>query len=195
MNRRAFAISLSLWCAFCGAATSNALRTPTLTPAGPIELVFVWTASRCADDDIPDAPLRAFRVAPTSVVGFSTHFKNRRFLGADLNSIARDCAVVFAGRELPNPEDYSDRVWISSTWSEDGHTIFALGHDEYQANCHPGRCHFSTYMECWYNAIVLLRSDDGGAAFRAWGSGPSPQFPSARTSIRATIAGISSQAT
>jgi hypothetical protein len=177
MNRRAFAISLSLWCAFAGTAASNALRTPTLMPAGSIESIFIWTASRCADDDIPDTPLRAVRLGRTSVVAFSTHFNNRRFLGTDMNSIGRDCTVVFAGDGSPNPEDYSDRVWISSTWSEDGHTIFALGHDEYQANRHPGRCRFSTYMECWYNAIVLLRSDDAGRSFSRVGERPVASIP------------------
>ena len=177
MNRRAFAITVSLWCAFGGTATSNALHTPTLTPAGPIESIFVWTGSRCADDDIPDTPLRAVRLGPTSVVAFSTHFNNRRFLGTDMNSIVRDCTVVFAGNGSPNPEDYSDRVWISSTWSENGRTIFALGHNEYQAHRHPGRCRFSTYMQCWWNAIVLLRSDDAGRSFSRVGERPVASIP------------------
>ena len=177
MSRLAFALALSICCATGDAAQSNTFRAPTLTPAGPIELVFDWSASRCADDDIPDAPLRAVRIAPMSVVAFSTHFDNRRFLGKNLSSIERDCAVVFAGEGSPNPEDYSDRVWISSTWSENGRTIFALGHDEYQAHRHPGRCRFSTYMQCWYNAIVLLRSDDAGRSFLRIGERPVASIP------------------
>ena len=164
-------------CALGDAAESNAFRTPTLTPAGPIESIFVWTASRCSDDDIPDTPLRSVRLAPTGVVAFSTHFDNRRFLGRELNSIARDCAVVFAGEGSPNLENYSDRIWISSTWSESGRTIFALGHDEYQAHRHPGRCRFSTYMQCWYNAIVLLRSDDAGRSLSRVGERPVASIP------------------
>ena len=161
----------------CGRAYSNVLRAPTLTPEGPIESIFDWKGSRCADDDIPDTPLRAVRIAPTSVVAFSTHFDNRRFLGKNLGSIVRDCAVVFAGEGSPNPEDYSDRVWIASTWSDGGRTIFALGHDEYQAHRHPGRCRFSTYMQCWYNAIVLLRSDDAGLKFSRIGERPVASIP------------------
>jgi hypothetical protein len=85
--------------------------------------------------------------------------------------------VVFSGKGSPNPEDYSDRVWISSTWSADGRTIFALGHDEYQAHRHLGRCRFSTYLECWYNAIVLLRSDDAGRTFSRVGERPVASVP------------------
>jgi len=177
MNRFAFALAVGACCAFGGPANSNALRTPTLTPAGPIESIFDWNASRCADDDIPDTPLRAVRVSPTSVVAFSTHFDNRRFLGTSLSSIVRECAVVFAGEGSPNPEDYSDRVWIASTWSDDGRTIFALGHDEYQAHRHPGRCRFLTYMQCWYNAIVLLRSDNAGRTFSRVGERPVASVP------------------
>ncbi len=177
MNWRPFAFAASLCFAFSGAATSTPSRTPTLTSDGPIESIFVWTASRCADDDIPDTPLRAVRIASTSVVAFSTHFNNRRFLGTNLNSIVRDCAVVFAGNGSPDPADYSDRVWISSTWSGDGRTIFALGHDEYQAHRHPGRCRYSTYLECWYNAIVLLRSDNAGRTFSRVGKRPVASIP------------------
>ncbi|MBV9287423.1 MAG: hypothetical protein JO288_06305 [Hyphomicrobiales bacterium] len=174
---RTLACAAGLGWALSTAAVAGAFGAPTLTPVGPVDPVFVWAASRCADDDIPDAPLRSVRLAPTGVVAFSTHFLNRRFIGAGLNSMARDCAVVFSGKGSPNPEDYSDRVWIASTWSEDGRTIFALGHDEYQAHRHPGRCRFSTYLECWYNAIVLLRSDDGGRTFARVGDRPVASIP------------------
>ena len=91
------------------------------------------------------------------------------------------CATIVAS-SFPDsartiPQDYSDRVWISALWSEDGRTIFALGHDEYQAHRHPNRCRFSTYLECWYNAIVPLRSDDGGEAFSRIGERPVATLP------------------
>lgn len=142
-----------------------------------MESVFLWTRDRCAEDDIPDAPLRAVRLDSRHVTGFATHEQNRRFVGADLNSLRRDCSIVFSGRHSEKPEDYSDRVWISSVWSEDGRTIFALGHDEYQAHRHPNRCRFSTYLECWYNAIVPLRSDDGGQTFSRVGERPVATIP------------------
>jgi hypothetical protein len=140
--------------------------------------VFLWTRDRCAEDDIPDAPLRAVRLDDYHVIAFATHEQNRAFLGPNLEALKRDCRIVFAGRHSDKPEDYSDRVWIVSTWSDDGRTIFALGHDEYQAHRHPGRCRFATYAECWWNAIVLLRSADGGRSFSRVGDRPVATIPS-----------------
>ena len=139
---------------------------------------FLWTRDRCAEDDIPDAPLRAVRLDDDHVIAFATHEQNRAFSGPNLGTLKRDCRIVFAGRHSDRPEDYSDRIWIASTWSEDGRTIFALGHDEYQAHRHPGRCRFATYAECWWNAIVLLRSDDGGRNFSRVGDRPVATIPS-----------------
>jgi hypothetical protein len=146
--------------------------------AEDMEPLFLWTRDRCAEDDIPDAPLRAVRVDDNHVVAFAAHEQNRAFLGPNLDALKRDCRLVFAGLHSNRPEDYSDRVWIASTWSEDGQTIFALGHDEYQAHRHAGRCRFATYAECWWNAIVLLRSDDSGRSFSRVGNRPIATIPS-----------------
>ena len=163
--------------------------------AGEIEPVFLWTRDRCAQDDIPDAPLRAVRLDDDHVIAFATHEQNRAFLGPNLGALKRDCRVVLAGWHSDRPEDYSDRVWIASTWSEDGRTIFALGHDEYQAHRHPGRCHFATYAECWWNSIVLLRSRDGGRSFSRVGDRPVATISKfGRTSIRAIAAASMSRA-
>ncbi len=177
MNRAIIALA----CALCFVAVEPARAEPsgriTLIPSGEIEPVFTWANSRCADNDVPDTPLRAVRLANGKVVGFSTNYLNRRFLGDNLNSLTRDCKIVFSGNDSDDPKDYSDRVWISSTWSEDGITIFALGHDEYQAHRHPGKCKFLTYIACWFNAIVLLRSDDAGLTFRRVGERPVASVP------------------
>ena len=185
MRARALCLTLAaiLRCALAGGAFADAdpvRPDPQFAPHaadGPPETVFSWREAHCADNDYPDAPFRALRLADGRVLGFSAHYDNRRLLGNDLNSLQRDCAVVFAGNGSPNPEDYSDRVWISSIWSDDGRTVFALGHDEFQAHLHPGRCRFTTYIACWWNAIVLLRSDDSGRNFVRVGERPVASLP------------------
>ena len=168
----AFALAGAAWAARAGPAVIlEAVDHAKMEP------VFLWIRDRCAEDDIPDAPLRAVRLDSRHVTAFATHEQNRRFVGADLGALRHDCRIVFSGRHSDKPEDYSDRVWISSVWSEDGRTIFALGHDEYQAHRHPNRCRFSTYLECWYNAIVPLRSDDGGQTFSRVGERPIATIP------------------
>jgi hypothetical protein len=173
---QAWALVLCLACFKAASAEPEAHLE--ITAAGDIDPIFVWTRDRCAEDDIPDSPLRAVRLDDDHVIAFATHEQNRAFLSSTLGTLKRECHIVFVGKHSDRPEDYSDRVWIASTWSEDGRTIFALGHDEYQAQRHPGGCRFATYAECWWNAIVLLRSDDGGQSFSRVGNRPVATIPS-----------------
>jgi hypothetical protein len=46
--------------------------------------VFLWAPDRCAEDDVPDAPLRAVRVDDYHVIAFATHEQNRALLGPNL---------------------------------------------------------------------------------------------------------------
>jgi len=132
--------------------------------AGP-SVVFDWSAQRCADDDIPDAPLRAVRLSDGSILGIDSHFNTRRFLGPDLGSLKRDCRIVYESSKSDNPADFADRTWLVAPWTDDGQTIYALSHNEYQADKHKGRCKFSDYNSCWYNTIGLFRSFDQGMSF------------------------------
>ena len=160
------------------AASAEPQTRLEIAVASDMDPAFLWTRDRCAEDDIPDAPMRAVRLDDDHVIAFATHEQNRAFLGPNLGTLKRDCRIVFVGKHSDRPEDYSDRVWIASTWAEDDRTIFALGHDEYQGHRHPGRCRFATYAECWWNAIVLLRSDDGGRSFSRVGDRPVATIPS-----------------
>ncbi len=132
---------------------------------GPPEVVFDWTTDRCDEPDIPDLPARAFRDADGKVQLISTHFVNRRFVGPDLGRVERDCAVVMDSGYNADPAAFDDREWIASTWTPDGTTIYALVHDEYQGDSHPGQCPSADYVKCWYNAITLAVSRDRGRSY------------------------------
>ena len=43
--------------------------------------------------------------------------------------------------------------------------MYALLHNEYQGYRHPGRCPSGEYFKCWYNAVTLATSRDGGRTF------------------------------
>jgi hypothetical protein len=100
--------------------------------AGPEEVVFNWTNDRCAMWDIPDAPARAFRDADGKVQLIATHFINRRMVGDTLNSVKQDCNIIMDSHKNPDPSQFNDREWISSVYTLDGKTIYALVHNEYQ---------------------------------------------------------------
>ncbi len=170
---RLFLQAVALAAALLGGTGAGAAEPQvTLDVAGEVEPVFLANQAGCAKDDYPDAPFRAMRLDDGSVLAFASHDRNRAFRGPSLDRLRRDCAVVFEGRGSERPEDYDDRVWIASLWAGDGQTVFALGHDEYQGHIHPGRCQFSTYQACWWNAVVALRSEDRGASFRRTGERP-----------------------
>lgn len=146
-----------------GAASEPPLSALTLT--GPERTLFSATRDACDGADVPDAPARAFRDASGAIALYGLHYRNRALRGPDLDRLTIDCRVVLDSGEKPDPALYDDRSWITATWTEDGRSVAALLHHEYQANEHPGRCRSKVYMECWYNTVTAAFSRDGGASF------------------------------
>jgi len=144
-------------------------RASSLEPVqllGSEERVFNWARDRCSDDDIPDLPARAFRDSTGRVQLISSTFVNRRFVGSSLNRMAHQCRVTMASGNQPDPQLFNDREWLAAPYTIDGRTIFALVHNEYQGQQHPGRCPSNDYFQCWYNAVTLAVSYNSGNSFR-----------------------------
>jgi hypothetical protein len=148
-----------------GVTIEATAQTLTLSPAGSPETVFSWQRDACDRDDIPDAPARAFRDAGGTVHLLATHFVNREFTGASIDTVRRDCRIVMRGGEQARPELFDDRGWLAATFTADGRTVFALVHDEFQGHRHPPLCPTGRYIDCWYNAITMAESRDGGSSF------------------------------
>ena len=127
--------------------------------------MFDWQHDRCDDWDVPDTPLNVYRRKDGQLVGLSTHWENRRFLIDGKHQFHRDCRIIYKGKENPDPAAYDDKTWITSTWTQDGSTVYSVAHNEYQGHAHAGKCPSGSYLPCWYNSIVLLKSSDGGESF------------------------------
>ena len=150
-----------------GSQTAN--KPSTLEPVqvlGPEETVFSWNRDRCEDDDIPDLPARAFRDESGQVQLISAHFVNRRFTGPNLNRVTHRCEVTMRSGMEADPARFNDREWLAAPYTPDGRTVYALVHNEYQGQAHPGRCPSGEYFKCWYNAVTLAVSRDGGDSFQ-----------------------------
>jgi hypothetical protein len=132
---------------------------------GSAHTVFSWKKNACEPRDIPDAPARAFRDARGTVHLVASHYVNRQLTGPDLARVKHSCAVIMRSAYDQRPSEFSDREWIAAPYTLDGKTVFSLMHNEYQGYNHPGRCASGLLTRCWYNAITLARSDDGGATF------------------------------
>jgi hypothetical protein len=146
-------------------------KRPEISKLQPVQIVgheqtvFDWSRDACEPRDIPDAPARAFRDSSGQVNLIATHYVNRRFVGPSLNSVKHQCGVILNSSFQADPAAYDDRQWLASPYTPDGRRVYALVHDEYQGNEHPGRCATGVYLRCWYNAITFARSNDGGATF------------------------------
>lgn len=158
--RAALAIAASAWLAAALPVRAELL----VRPLGPPRAVLA-DPGRCAANDIPDAPARAWRGADGSVRLIAGQHRNRVWSGRSLDTLARDCRIVHEGRGDPDPAALDDRSWIAAVVTRDGHDLAALAHMEFQGHRHPGRCALGSYRACWRNALVALRSRDGGQSF------------------------------
>jgi hypothetical protein len=134
--------------------------------SGQREVVFDWSEEACEPTQNPDLPVRAFRDAKGRTQLLLAHFDNFRMIGPSLDRLEVDCDPVMLSHRSPSVRRYEDREWIASLFTGDGRTIWALIHNEYQGNRHRGRCPSGRYYNCWYNAITLARSVDGGRTYR-----------------------------
>jgi hypothetical protein len=149
-----------------GASNSNAQPAfPFQIELGPKEVVFDWSRDRCADLDVPDEPLRAFRRDDGAVIGIASHSTTRRFFISPDGKFSCDCVPIMQSRLDPDPAHFNYKTWIASTWANDGEHIVGLADNEFRGNELAGECPFETYYRCWYNAVVVVESRDGGAHF------------------------------
>jgi hypothetical protein len=145
--------------------TPDPFPDPVLKITGDLQVVFDWTTDRCENANIPDLPARAFRSADGQVnltLAETTMYVMR---GPDLNSVKVVCDPVMKSAHLADPSMYADNEWISGVWTDDGQTVYALVHNEYQGHTHPGQCPQHDYFPCWDNSITLAISTDGGRNF------------------------------
>jgi hypothetical protein len=148
---------------------SSPIQASKLKPVeftGPERTVFNWRSDACTPQDIPDLPARAFTDANGRVQLISSHYVNRRFVGSDLLHLEHPCEVLMTSARNADPARYADREWLAGTWTDDGRTIYAIVHNEYQGYQHPGRCSSAEYFKCWYNAVTTAVSRDGGRTYR-----------------------------
>jgi hypothetical protein len=156
-----------------GIAESRRLDLPELRIAGQGRVVFTWKRDACAPDEMPDTPARAFRDDRGRVQLLIVHQQTRRFVGSSFDRLRHDCTVVFGSDGNPDPAAFADQEWLEAPYAIDGgRTVVALVHDEYQGQLHRGRCRSGVYMKCWYNAVTLAISHDGGSSYQ---HAPPPQ--------------------
>lgn len=152
--------------AYAGNGDASVSIGPAIRVDGPAEIVFDSTADGCGAWDISDTPARAWRDGDGRVHLLSGSERSRAGLGPDLGSVEHNCAVLFEGGGNDDPGAYDDRAWIHATYALEDGSVLALAHVEFHGHRRPDLCPAQDYAACWRNAVVELRSDDGGRTFR-----------------------------
>jgi hypothetical protein len=132
------------------------------------EVVFSYARDRCPSDEfhMPDSPVRAFRDVAGLVQLILPSRHSRRMIGPDLRRVAVETGfdVVLPSHDDPEPGSFDNLEWLTAAYTEDGKNVHALVHNEFHGWEHfPDEC--ETNRECWYNAITLATSNDGGASY------------------------------
>ncbi len=157
-------------CEKSGVIVTSPVPDPVLKIVGKEEVVFDWTKDRCEEWHIPDLAARAFKDGTGQVQLITSASTNYRLVGPDLNHLTPDCKPIMTSNYNADPSMFNDAEWIAAPYmSDDGRTVYALVHNEYEGNTHvdlyPERCPSRDYLSCWYNTITLARSDNGGASY------------------------------
>lgn len=163
-GRALLAVATALTLAACG--PKIAAPAPGAKIVGPRETVFDASADACDALDYPDLPARAIRDRTGAVHVYIAHMVNRRLTGPDFDHLEHPCAPALRSGDDPRPARYDGLEWIAAPYTTDGHVVHALVHNEFQGQRQPPDvCPSRVYRSCWYNAVTLARSDDGGRTF------------------------------
>jgi hypothetical protein len=148
------------------AAVPAAAQSVSITPTGAPQPVFVWKRDACEAWDIPDSAARAWRDADGQVHLIAAHHVTRALVGPDFDHLVHECRPLFEGDHADAPDRFDDRAWLSGVYTEDGRTVHALVHNEFQGFRRPDLCPSRQPMRCWRNATTYALSTDGGRSFR-----------------------------
>lgn len=162
-------VKAMLWIALLISAQTQSASIPLRIDANAeeVETVFSWRNDRCFDENIPDSPARAFRSKGGVVYLYATHHKNVPLTGASLDNLKPACATQFQGANSADPRHYNTRIWLQTFFSTNsGKDIYSLGSSDYHGkwfkNCKLTK---NPSSDCWFSAIVLAHSIDGGKTF------------------------------
>jgi len=160
MKRLGF-LGISILFVLFGWSYGQVLYPGQVEITGPEEIVYDYSVDSCYSEDIPDVPARAFRDAEGNIQLIAGHRINYRMIGADFNSLTRDCAngPILESDYDSDPAHYNSQEWLVATYTLDGANIYAVIHNEYK----PLGDQYWFYA--WYNSLTFATSTDTGRSY------------------------------
>jgi hypothetical protein len=170
MWRHALAAAAALAAALLAGRAAGSAELRAVVPEGArAETVFDWKSEACEPWDVPDSPARAWVGADGRVRLVAAHHRSRVAVGPDLDRIEHRCRIAFQAGHRDDPGHFDDHGWLVSPYSPDGRTVYGLVHNEFHGHRRRELCPTGNYMACWWNALVLTVSKDGGETFSSPG--------------------------
>ena len=147
----------------------------TLTISGEPELFLAQDGMNCKRSrqgdarDQPDVPLTAFRRKDNSVVVIASNQNNYILEGTSIDDARRkSCDRIVETVNDPDPSTYNGRRWLFALHAIDYGFVLGFVHNEYHGDEFAEQgCEVSSRQnfECWYSAVTLVLSTDGGFSF------------------------------
>ena len=157
------AVALAGLAALCGSA-----QAVSAVVTGPQEVVYDYTTMRCDDIDISDGPVQAFRDSTGRIQMLTPNGQGRRLVGPDFDHLTRDCTERLPIEWDPNPAHYNYSHMLYGLYTEDGHDVYALVHDEWHGWDIEGACPAGPgRRRCGSGGVTYAVSHDNGDTFVA----------------------------
>jgi hypothetical protein len=133
---------------------------------GSPSTLFSWKKDRCEPEDTPDSQPRAFRDSAGMLHLFSISDKPHALIGPSMGNLRRDCQRALAVEQSKDPSSFVNHSWLSSFFTSDGHTVYALVHNEFRGwEQSSNICPSHSVRKCFYASITSAKSLDGGDHF------------------------------
>lgn len=137
-----------------------------VTITGAEEVVFDYTTDNCSGQMSVDGCPQFFRDADGTINCLIPHPELFRLTGPDFDNLTVDCSAAVMESDMdPDPGDFNYMEWLSSTWTDDGETVYGLVHNEWHGYDFDGECLSTDVLKCWYNGLTLVESVDSGRTF------------------------------
>lgn len=159
------------------AMTDNAvlqisLGNEEIVMSGTAEWVDGIAPEKCELMDLPDTSASAIRDANGQIVLFAANSPHNYIMrGTNFDNLQRICSpVALIEEDNSFANTFKNNEWVSKAYTVNGQRVYGFVHNEYHdpfaassPPCTEGLK--APGNPCWYNAISLAISDDGGSTF------------------------------
>jgi len=166
MRRRLGHLAVACIVALLAAIPASDANAASVSITGPEQTVYDWSQMACFPTQYSDGSTRAFRDSQGRIqLTLSSAPDNTRMIGADFNTLVRDCTVIRGSPNDPFAGNYNNSQWLMATQTSNGNDVYGLVHNEYHVNTNTALCPSGKGVDCQHASVSLVTSTNGGASY------------------------------